>query len=527
MVSSECEPFAKTGGLADVVDALARALGELGHDVDVYLPRYRGLEPPGPARRTELTIRLPGSEGSTGRAADPGNAGSPSTAPAGSAAPVPGTERTDRTTVGLLTARADGYRLRLVDHPGSFDRAGYYGESGSDYPDNGARFALLGRAALEAIRSEGGGVSVLHGHDWQAGPAVLLRDLEYGSDPSLGGMATMVTCHNLAYHGWVPRERSGPLGLPPDVGKADGVDLLREEVARADIVNTVSPTYAQESRTPEFGAGLDDVLRGRGDTYLGILNGIDPRLWDPETDEALVERFSARDLAGKRASKRDLGARLGIDLGGPGADGRGGDSDAWGDRGAPLFGLVGRLDPQKGFDLLAGAARAMLEDGARMVILGTGDDRLVDGLRGLAGDWPGRLAILERFDRDEARRIYAGSDLLLMPSRFEPCGQSQMIAMRYGTIPLVRSTGGLADTVTDADDHPDEGDGFVFGPAEPSALAVAARRAIDAYRDGRRWDGLIRRAMGRDFSWTASAPRYLEAYARAVALRAWDQRRRV
>ncbi len=520
MVSSECEPFAKTGGLADVVDALARALGELGHDVDVYLPRYRGLEPPGPTERRELTLRVPSSDGSSTAAPVAASAGSASNASAGSPS---STGDTGRITVGLLTARADGYRLRLVDHPGSFDRAGYYGESGSDYPDNGARFALLGRAALEAIRSEGGGVSVLHGHDWQAGPAVLLRDIEYGSDPVLGGMATMVTCHNLAYHGWVPRERSAPLGLPPDVGKADGIDLLREEVARADIVNTVSPTYAEESRTPEFGAGLDDVLRGRGDTYLGILNGIDPRLWDPETDEALVERFSARDLAGKRACKQDLGVRLGIDLGGSQADGSG-DGDGWDDRGAPLFGLVGRLDPQKGFDLLAGAARVMLQDGARMVILGTGDDRLVQGLRGLAGEWPGRLAILERFDRDEARRIYAGSDLLLMPSRFEPCGQSQMIAMRYGTIPLVRSTGGLADTVIDADDHPDEGDGFVFGPAEPAALAAAARRAIDAYRDEARWADLIRRAMRRDFSWTASAPRYVEAYARAVALRAWDDR---
>jgi starch synthase len=524
MVSSECEPFAKTGGLADVVDALARALGELGHDVDVYLPRYRGLEPPGPAERTELAIQVPATHGSSGAAAASDGAVSTSAASGGSGRPSAGTDRPGVTTVGLLTARADGYRLRLVDHSASFDRAGYYGESGSDYPDNGARFALLGRAALEAIRSEGGGVSVLHGHDWQAGPAVLLRDLEFGSDPVLGGMATMVTCHNLAYHGWVPRERAAPLGLPPDVGKADGIDLLREEVARADIVNTVSPTYAEESRTPEFGAGLDDVLRGRGDTYLGILNGIDPRLWNPETDEALVERFSAGDLGGKRACKQDLGTRLGIDLGGRRADGPGVDRDGWGDRGAPLFGLVGRLDPQKGFDLLAGAARAMLEGGARMVILGTGDDRLVQGLRGLAGDWPGRLAILERFDRDEARRIYAGSDLLLMPSRFEPCGQSQMIAMRYGTIPLVRSTGGLADTVIDADDHPGEGDGFVFGPAEASALAAAARRAIDAYREEARWGDLIGRAMRRDFSWTASAPRYLEAYARAVALRAWDDR---
>ena len=496
MISSECEPFAKTGGLADVVDALARALGELGHEVDVYLPRYRGLEPPGPVQRMHLEVPTPGIEGAS-RTAD----------------------------VDVLSAPADGYRLRLVDHPGSFDRPNYYGDGGSDYPDNGARFALLGRASLQTIRAERGGVAILHGHDWQAGPAVLLRDHVYGSDPVLRGMATMVTCHNLAYHGWVPRARADALGLPRTVGKADGVDLLREEVREADMVNTVSPTYARESRTPEYGAGLDDVLRERGGTYVGILNGIDPRLWDPETDEALVERFSSIDLAGKRACKQDLAVRLGVNAFpeagvATGARRDGEPQIGWGARGAPLFGLVGRLDPQKGFDLLTGAAEALVAAGARMVILGTGDERLIRDLRGLAERWPDRIVILERFDRDEARRIYAGSDLLLMPSRFEPCGQSQMIAMRYGTVPLVRRTGGLADTVIDADERPGDGDGFAFGPADPEALANAARRAVEAYRDETRWAAIVQRAMGRDFGWTASAPRYLAAYERAIAIRA-------
>jgi starch synthase len=477
MVSSECEPFAKTGGLADVVDALARALGEMGHQVDVYLPRYRGLEPPGPTVRTTVSIPLPEPAGAT--------------------------------SVDVLSARANGYRLRLVDHPRSYDRAGFYGEAGADYPDNGARFALLGWVALETIRSEGGGVSVLHGHDWQSGPAMLLRDHRYGSDPLLAGMATLVTCHNLAYHGWVPRERAGALGLPPSVGRADGVDLLREAVLAADMVNTVSPTYAAESRTPEYGAGLDDVLRARGDRYVGILNGIDRRLWDPASDPALPSRYSDRDLDGKLACKAELCSRLGIDAR---PDDRGG-------RGAPLFGMVGRLDPQKGFDLLTGAAEAMVEAGGRLVILGTGDERLVAGLRETALRHPGRVAVLERFDRDEARRVYAASDLLLMPSRFEPCGQSQMIAMRYGTIPVVRATGGLADTVRDADADPADGDGFVFGPPAASALLDAATRAMAAYRDPGRWQALMRRAMARDFSWAASAPRYVDAYRRALEIR--------
>jgi starch synthase len=492
MVSSECEPFAKTGGLADVVDALARALGGLGHEVDVYLPRYRGLEPPGPVERTLLAVPVREAPG-TGRGGGSVDA-----------------------MVGLLTSRADGYRLRLVDHPWSFDRAAYYGESGSDYPDNGARFALLGRAALEAIRAEGGGVAVLHGHDWQSGPAVLLGQYRYASEASLSGMATVVTCHNLAYHGWVPRERAWALDLPAEVGKPDGVDLLREAVARADMVNTVSPTYAEESRTPEYGAGLDDVLRARGDRYVGIINGIDRHLWDPETDEALPARFSALDPAGKAACKRELCERLGIDAFEPGGSA---GSDGWGDRGAPVFGMVGRLDPQKGFDLLTGAAESLLGDGARLVVLGTGDERLVAGLRETAARWPGRVVILERFDRDEARRIYAASDMLLMPSRFEPCGQSQMIAMRYGTIPVVRRTGGLADTVRDADQDEPAGDGFVFGPADPTELATAGRRAIAAYGAAPRWRAIMAHAMARDFSWDASAPRYVEAYQRAIAIR--------
>ncbi len=508
MVSSECEPFAKTGGLADVVDALARALGELGHEVDVYLPRYRGLQPPGSPERSLLTVPQP--------------------------AP-PSASDTQGSTVGevveVLTARADGYRLRLVDHAASLDRAGYYGEGGSDYPDNGARFALLGRAALEAIRAEGGGVAVLHGHDWPAGPAVLLRDFAYGADPALTGMATMVTCHNLAYHGWVPREQAWALGLPADVGTADGVDLLREEVARADIVNTVSPNYAAQSmksrvrRWPRRRASPEGRHVHR-DPQWHRLAAVGPR-----DRRGLTERFSSADPAGKLACKRDLAFRLGIDVfpapgdaRGARDDGRSGQGDDWGERGAPLFGMVGRLDPQKGLDLLAGAAETMLEDGARIVVLGTGDGRLVRSLQLLAARRPDRVAILDRFDRDEARRIYAGSDLLLMPSWSEPCGQSQMLAMRYGTIPIVRSTGGLADTVTDADARPDEGDGFVFLPAEPSALAAAARHAIVAYHDECRWRVLVARAMHRDFSWAVSAPRYVEAYERAVAIRLRSER---
>ncbi len=484
MVASECEPFAKTGGLADVVDALARALGRRGHEVDVYLPFYRGLRPPSAILERRL-LSVPVGE-----------------------PPAARRDAGDVAAVDLVTARAEGYRIRLVDHPGSFDRAGLYGEQGRDYPDNGGRFGLLGRTALEAMRAEGSPVDVLHGHDWQAGPALLLQRHRYAGDGRAPGPATVLTCHNLAYHGWSPRAEAWRLDLPPEVGDAEGVDLLREAVRSADLVTTVSPTYAEETRTAEFGAGLDDLLRARGDRYLGILNGIDPQLWDPATDPTLPANFELADPAGKMTCKADLMARHGLSgAGGPG------------ERGAPLLGMVGRLDPQKGFDLLAQAAPALVRLGVRLVVLGTGDDRLIAGLQAVAARRPDRVAVLDRFDRDEARRIYAACDGFLMPSRFEPAGQGQLIALRYGTLPIVRRTGGLADTVRDADAEPDGGNGFAFDAAEATALAAAVRRALAAYRDAGRWRALVQRGMAEDHSWAHPAAEYERTFERAREVR--------
>jgi starch synthase len=435
--------------------------------VDVYLPRYRGLAPPPDLRTLEVAVPV-GVDPAGGPKAEAGR----------------------RVPVKIRSGAADGYRLRLVDYDPAFAREGYYGTADGDYPDNAARFTLLGRAALEAIRAEARPVDVIHGHDWQSGAAILSLRTRYAYDPLLARAATMLTCHNLAYHGWTSRERAWQLDLPDSVGDGSGVDVLREAIRTADIVNTVSPTYAVESRTPEYGAGLDDVLRARGDRYLGILNGIDPVLWDPATDAALPARYSVADLSGKSACRADLCTRHGLDPGGP------------------IFGVVGRLDPQKGFDLVASGADALLAAGARLIVLGTGDERLVAGLRTLAATRPDRVVVLDRFDRDEARRIYAGVDVFLMPSRFEPSGQGQLIAMRYGTVPLVRRTGGLADTVVDADEQPDSGNGFMFELAEPGALVEAARRAISAFADTERWAELGRRGMAADHSWAGPAARY-------------------
>ncbi|MCU0477250.1 MAG: glycogen synthase [Chloroflexi bacterium] len=482
-IAAECEPWAKVGGLGDVVDALARALGHvpglLDEPVEVFLPRYRSVSVPGRPAPAELRLTV----------TDPG-------APAGSAA------------VTVRSLDASGYRLRLVDHPPAFDRDGVYGDGTDEFADNARRFALLARTALEARRAEGRPIDVIALHDWHACSAAILRDLVYADDPVVGEAAVALTIHNLAYQGWTPRDQVGQLGLgdDPPVGDAWGVALLREGIRRADAINTVSPGYASEALRPEGGRGLDGDLRARGEAFTGILNGLDQDLWDPATDRVIAAPFSATDRAGKAACRVDLCARVGLDPADP----------------APILGVIGRLDPQKGFDLVAGAASALASDGARVVALGSGDAGLVAGMRAAAVANPGRIAMIERFDRDLARRIYAGADLFLMPSRFEPCGQGQMIAMRYGTPPVGRRTGGLADTIVDLHEDPANGTGFLFDEATPDALRFACERAIAVLRDAdrTRWDGLVGRAMAVDWAWErSSAPAYAAMFGRAVEAR--------
>jgi starch synthase len=319
----------------------------------------------------------------------------------------------------------------------------------------------------------------------------------------------VTTLHNLAYHGWTWNADLPQLGLRPGDDapgqNADGIDLLAAGIEAAEVVNTVSPTYAKEALTTEFGMGLDGLLRAKGDRFVGILNGLDNEVWDPARDPALAAPYSRADRSGKATCRADLLARNGMDPADPG----------------PVIGMIGRLDPQKGFDLLAAAAPDLLARGARLVVQGAGDPALADPFRELAAASPGRVAFIERFDRDMARRIYAGSDFFAMPSRFEPCGQGQMIAMRYGTPPIVRHTGGLADTVIDVTRQPGSGTGFVFAPATAAALLEACERAFELRETGGLvWDRLVDRVMAADFGWaTGSAPRYAEVYRRAVALR--------
>jgi starch synthase len=489
-IAAECEPWAKTGGLADVVDALARALGQvalgapdgLADLVDVYIPNYRGVPVPADARSVSLTVPDP-------------------------------LARSGSTDLRLLVAETHGYRLHLVDHPPAFDREGMYGTPSTDHPDNAWRFALLCRAALEHLRrggTTGRPPDVVHIHDWHAGPVALYRDTVFRTDKAISGAALLLTVHNLAYHGWTPPERVGELGLAPDdaaaMGVTDGIDLLRAGIRRSELVNTVSPGFAAEALTPAYGMGLDGDLRARGDRFLGILNGLDNDLWNPATDEALPARYSREDRDGKAECRRALLEKLGLD-----------PSD---DR--PVIAMIGRLDRQKGFDLLASATPDLLELGFRLAILGSGSPDVVAPLRSIAAssDGKGRIALLERFDRDLARRMYAGSDGFVMPSRFEPCGTGQMISLRYGTPPIVRATGGLKDTVVDVDAEP-EGTGFVFEGDDAASLVDACTR-FARRRDaaGPAWEALLDRGMAVDFDWrTHSAPTYLAAYRRAIALR--------
>jgi starch synthase len=518
-IAAECEPWAKTGGLGDVVDALARAVGAgaagapatpskkprvpqsqvwmgtgavmavgkgvadlPGHvegPVDVFLPKYRGMVIPESATSRPLAVPDPLAESGT-------------------------------TEVSLIEFEDRGYRVRLIDHPPAFDREGYYGDARGDYDDNGWRFGLLCRAAIEAILSDERPVDVLHLHDWQAMPTVILRDIAYAAYPLISRAAVMVTIHNLAYQGWLGGRQPAGMLFPDELTqvmppKSDGILLLREGIQRAELVNTVSPGYAQEILRPAAGMGLDKALAALGHRFGGILNGLDMAVWNPATDAALPSPYARGDLAGKAACRRGLLAEVGFDP----------------DDAGPVLGMIGRLDPQKGFDLLAGAAPELIADGARLIVLGTGDPKLVGDLRHLALRHPKAVAVVEAFDRDLARRIYAGADFFVMPSRFEPCGQGQMISLRYGTPPIVHRTGGLADTVVDVDEHPVGGTGFVHNAATTKALLEACRRAIARFRaGGKEWAALQDRGMAIDWSWEAGpAEQYAASYRRAISLR--------
>lgn len=447
MVASEMTPFAKTGGLADVVGSLPFALGQLGVEVHVFLPRY------GSIRETRPQLAL-----------------------------------------------GQGVSLHFIDHEPFFNRPGLYGNSDGDYPDNLERFSFFCRKALTCLKREELDVDLVHAHDWQAALSVVYLKTHHRQDPFFSKMKTVLTIHNLAYQGVFSRDRYPRLELPWELFGIEGlefydkVNLLKGGLLFADLLTTVSPTYAREIQTLPLGAGLDGVLRMRAEDLVGILNGIDGGLWNPATDERIGFRYSENRLQGKAKNKAALQKALGLPV----------------DRRSFLIGMVSRLDWQKGLDLVKEAALEWRRLPVQLVILGEGDKAIERALaKSLGGLSYVRLKFI--FDEGLAHRIYAASDIFLMPSRYEPCGLGQMIAMRYGAVPVVRATGGLLDTVVDVADSP-EGNGFCFGPYEAQALTQALKRALAFYEKASNWQALARRGMKADFSWNRAAQAYLRLY---------------
>ena len=474
MVASEVHPFAKTGGLADVLGALPRALAKIGHDVDVVMPRYRGISVGSPIGKISVAL---------GGQVD---------------------------VVDVSAVIEHGVRIVFIAHAGYFEREYLYGASSRDYQDNPERFAFLSQAAVTWAASNGLRYDIVHAHDWQAGLVPLMTQRTVPSWQGPASPATVFTIHNLAYQGvfdasWLPR-----LGFGWDLMRIDALEYwnrisyLKGGIVFSHLVTTVSPRYAEEIQTPELGFGFDGILRERSADLVGILNGIDYDQWDPERDLNLPVPFSASKMAGKTAAKRRVLEAFGLS--------RSPDS-----RRRPLVAMISRLVDQKGFDLLAQIADTLPAMGASFVLLGSGEPRYETLWRELAVRHPGRIGVRIGFDDGLAHLMEGGADIFLMPSRFEPCGLNQMYSLRYGTVPVVRATGGLFDTVHEVDEKAGRGTGFTFTEYAPGALLRALGRALELFENRPAWRRIQRAGMREDFSWDASAREYVKVYERAVA----------
>ena len=473
-ITSEMAPLMKTGGLADVSAALPRALARLGHKVTVFLPRYARI--PFPPGDFAGSVHVP-------------------------------VDASPRSAGYYRRTLEDGLEVVFIEHPPFFDRPHPYGPSSNEeYGDNRLRFAFLARAALEYLRSRGQRPDVFHGHDWQAGLVPVYLKSFYWDDPALHRSPSVFTIHNLAYQGTFGGDTLDVLGLPwhfasgEALGHNGGISYMKGGIQFSEMVTTVSPQYAREIQGTEMGYGLDGTLRGRGGDLVGILNGVDYGEWDPRHDTYIAAPYSADDLSGKKKCKRDLLAAMGL----PEAPS------------LPIVGIISRLVAQKGFDIVVDSWYDLLQRPIRMVVLGTGEPRLEQGLRSLAARAPDRFALRLEYDEALAHKIEAGSDVFLMPSRFEPCGLTQMYSLRYGTPPVVRATGGLYDTVEPWDPSTGRGTGFRFDNPDGTGLMWALDQALSAMKDRAAWKRLVRNGMEKDFSWDRSAEAYVAVYRQAM-----------
>ncbi len=466
MVASEAAPFAKTGGLADVLGALPAALAERGEQVAVVLPAYRENRYPYPRREAYRSLWIPIGPGYM---------------------------------VDIQRTADRGVAYYFVQCPALYDRDGIYGSAAGDFPDNHVRFAVLSMAAIGVARHLFR-PDVLHLHDWQAALTPVYLSEHFRSDPTFIGVKTLLTIHNLGYQGLFPPEALPQIALDPRLLNPDQmeffgrVNFLKAGIAWSDAVSTVSKGYAREIQTPEYGFGLDGFLRRHG-PITGILNGVDYNEWNPEHDPALARTYSASDLSGKRACKQALLAEYGL------------PQDNL-DR--PLIAIISRFAAQKGFDILADAASRLMQEDLNLVVLGSGDLPYESMFRALAQAYPQKVGLRVGYDTGLSHRIEAGADMFLMPSRYEPCGLNQIYSLKYGTVPVVRATGGLDDTIEDST-------GFKFRDYSGDALLETVRLALRAYQDLNQWVQRMRRGMAKDFSWTASAGEYVELYRRLAA----------
>jgi len=475
-VASECVPFSKTGGLADVVGALPRALAAAGHEISVFVPRYR-LTRISEERTVVQSITIPFDD-------------------------------RYRFCSVLSGAGYPGVRFFFIDYPPYFDRDGLYGTASGDFPDNAERFALFCRAVLEASKILGV-PDIFHCHDWQSALVPVLLRTQYLEDPAFRDCGTVFTIHNIGYQGLFPAEILPLLTLPWDlfaITKMEffgNVNFLKGALAYSDLITTVSRRYAQEIQTTEFGFGLDGVLKERAQTVIGILNGVDYEEWNPETDRFVAAHYSADDLSGKQDCKQDLLANFGL-----------GNADP----NLPIIGIVSRFAAQKGFDLIGQIVDRLALEDVLLTVLGSGDKLYEEMFLRLCRRVPNKIAVRIAYDNALAHKIEAGADMFLMPSRYEPCGLSQIYSLKYGTVPIVRATGGLDDTIDPWDPRTKKGSGFKFQEYTGEALLRTIHQALQLYRDQGSWQRLMRNGMSKDFSWRVSAREYVRAYERVRQL---------
>jgi len=477
-IAAECVPFAKTGGLADVVGALPKYLKALGHDVIVVMPKYSSIN------ADKFGLRW--SHGPMGVWMGDG-----------------------QEWCSVHTAERDGVPVYFIESDKYFNRWGLYHDANfNDYLDNPRRFGFLTRAALQLCKDIGFKADVVHAHDWHTALAPAYLKIWDWNDATLGNAASLLTIHNIAYQGKYPASHLDYLGLQrgnftPDKFEDYGaISFLKGGIVYADMVNTVSPNYARETRTPELGNGMAPYLNNKGEDYIGILNGCDYTQWNPEADAVIPAKYSAKDLSGKDVCKRELQKRFNLQV----------VPDI------PIVGVVSRLVDQKGLDLLAACIERIVQTmRVQFVVLGSGDKGLETFYGGLPARYPGGIGSYIGYSDEVAHWIEAGADFFVMPSIFEPCGLNQMYSLKYGTLPIVRATGGLDDSVQQYDEATGEGTGFKFYDASPNAVYYAVGWAVSTYYDRQyHIQQMIQTAMAQDFSWERSAEHYVRAYERAI-----------